>query len=71
MKNEMLTKKPCPVGRWTINQSLCTVCGECIEACLKRLLEIKQDVIVITDEKCCNQCGDCAAACGYNAIKLT
>lgn len=64
---------PMPVGRWTINQSLCTTCCECIAACKRGLLVYveEQDVIIINNEHICNQCGDCVDICGYKAIVLT
>ncbi|MEL5892949.1 hypothetical protein AAE250_05510 [Bacteroides sp. GD17] len=60
-----------PVGRWTINQSKCTTCCECIDACLRGLLALENNVIVMKNEKICDQCGDCASACAYRAIVLT
>lgn len=59
---------PCPVDRWTIDYGRCVVCGECVDACRKRLIKIKDKIIVMDDSGGCNQCGDCSAACGYHAI---
>lgn len=64
---------PMPVGRWTIIQSVCTTCCECIDACKLGLLAFvsEANVIVINKEYLCTQCGDCADVCGYKAIVLT
>lgn len=64
---------PMPVGRWTINQSVCIGCCECVDACRRGLLFfVKEErVIIIKNEHICNQCGDCVDACGYYAIVLT
>lgn len=60
-----------PITRWTIDQSKCTTCCECVDACLLGLLKYVKNVIVIEHENWCTQCGDCAAACGQRAIVLT
>lgn len=64
---------PMPVGRWTINQSKCTTCCECVDACGRGLLyfDNKNKVICIREENNCDQCGDCASVCSYRAIVLT
>lgn len=60
-----------PKFRWKIDSKKCTLCGECIEACSIGLLEEKDEMIIINNERGCTQCGDCAAACGHYAIVLT
>lgn len=60
-----------PKTQWTIDHKKCTVCGECIDACKIRLLEIKNKRIIIIDQFSCNWCGDCANACASEAIVLT
>lgn len=62
---------PCPVDRWTINIKKCILCLECVDACTRGLLEEKDNMITINNERLCNQCGDCVAVCGYYAITLT
>lgn len=56
------------VRRWKIDTDRCTLCGECVYACKRELLEIKDKMVLMEDPGGCNQCGDCAAACGYHAI---
>lgn len=60
-----------PKTQWTIDHKKCTVCGECVDACKIRLLEIKNKRIIIIDQFSCNWCGDCADACASEAIVLT
>lgn len=60
-----------PQTLWTINYKKCTVCGECVDACLRSLLKIMKNKIVITSQTDCNWCGDCANACASDAIVLT
>ena len=59
------------IEKWRIDYSLCNRCGECIDACGRRLLTFEDKKIVITKETSCTQCGDCTAACGPRAITLT
>lgn len=65
--------EPGPVGRWTINRSVCTGCCECVDACRTGLLYYVKDqsAIIIKNEHLCTQCGECVDACGYSAIILT
>jgi len=65
------TSEGIPKTQWTIDHKKCTVCGECIDACKIRLLEIKNKRIIIIDQFSCNWCGDCANACASEAIVLT
>lgn len=60
-----------PITLWTINREKCTVCGECVFACLLGLLEIKDDAIVLSSQYACKWCGDCANACPSDAIAFT
>ena len=57
--------------RWTINRALCTGCGECVDVCPKRVLQIKNKQVIIINEGYCPQCGDCAGVCITRAITLT
>ena len=60
-----------PITQWTIDRKKCTVCGECIDACKLRLLDVKNKKIIIIDQFSCDWGGDCASACAYDAIVLT
>lgn len=60
-----------PKTLWTIDRKKCTVCGECVDACLLGLLDIKDDQIVLSSQYSCKWCGDCANACASDAIVLT
>lgn len=62
---------PFPTDRqWQIDPKICTVCGECVDACKRTLLSIKNRTIVMSDINQCNECGDCVAVCGYRAISF-
>lgn len=60
-----------PKFMWTIDYKKCTVCGECVDACLRGILSVKDKRIVITSQTDCNWCGDCASACASDTIVLT
>lgn len=60
-----------PKMKWTIDYSKCNVCGECIDACKRGLLKIKDKRIIIINQYDCNWCGDCASVCASDAIDLT
>ena len=54
----------------TIDDELCTVCGQCEEVCLVKLLEEGEEVINIVKPEWCNLCGHCVAICPVDAITV-
>lgn len=70
-KTVVLTDDEMPKTMWTIDQKKCTVCGECIDACMRGILKVKNKTIIITSQTDCNWCGDCAGVCASRAIVLT
>jgi ferredoxin len=52
-----------------INQSLCVLCGACIESCPTGALSIAGERILL-DEGLCSYCGDCEGICPEGAIAL-
>ncbi|WP_455638806.1 4Fe-4S dicluster domain-containing protein [Parabacteroides sp.] len=60
-----------PKTMWTIDMSKCTLCGECVDACKRGILKIKDKRVIITSQIDCNWCGDCASVCASDAIELT
>ena len=65
------TGQDIPITLWTIDRSKCNVCGECVDACKRGILKVKDKTIVISSQWDCNWCGDCAGACASDAIELT
>ncbi|HML37644.1 MAG TPA: 4Fe-4S binding protein [Bacillota bacterium] len=55
---------------YVIDPSLCTGCGECLDACPEDAIEGKDRFIHIIDEDLCIKCGKCVPACPENAIKF-
>ena len=47
----------------------CDGCGDCVERCYMRAIEIKDGVAVISEK--CRACGRCASACPPRAIKVS
>lgn len=60
-----------PKTLWTIDYKKCTVCGECVDACMRGLLKVKEKRIIMTSQIDCNWCGDCSDICASRAIVLT
>lgn len=53
-----------------VNDSLCTGCNRCIEACDPDSLELREGVAVLVwPDRCCSQ-GECAAACLDGAMRM-
>jgi DNA-directed RNA polymerase subunit D len=48
----------------------CDLCGECVEACPKNILEISSKKLKVTDEKECVLCIQCMEVCELDAIKV-
>jgi NAD-dependent dihydropyrimidine dehydrogenase PreA subunit len=51
----------------SIDESLCTGCGQCIEICRPGALSVKNGVSVV-DEAACRGCLACASMCPVGAI---
>jgi nitroreductase/NAD-dependent dihydropyrimidine dehydrogenase PreA subunit len=53
-----------------IDEELCTLCGQCVEVCLGKILEQGEDIIDIAKPEWCNLCGHCVAICPVDAIRV-
>jgi ferredoxin len=53
-----------------VNKDLCVGCGECLEICKFRGMEM-HDGIAEVNQKRCLGCGRCEQICQNNAIKIT
>ena len=47
----------------------CNGCGLCVEACIFKAIEVKNDVAIVGEE--CKGCGRCVTACKRKAISIT
>jgi len=48
----------------------CDLCGECIQACPRNILEISKRKLTVTNEKECILCNSCVEACDLGAINV-
>ena len=48
----------------------CTMCGDCVNTCTVRALEMDQSGRVIVEPSYCVYCGGCAVTCGEGAITM-
>ncbi len=66
------------MGLITVDAEKCTYCGNCLEECPFRLLEMKtkkslptqKEIEVRTAEERCVNCGHCMAVCPVGALTL-
>ena len=66
------------MNRVTFNVDLCKGCGLCVDACPKKIIALKADVLNkkgyhpagITDQEKCIACAMCAAMCPDVVIKV-
>ena len=56
------------MSRMRVDQELCILCGQCVEACPFNGVELRADTIEFTDS--CRLCRVCIKACPVNAIWL-
>lgn len=47
----------------------CNGCGLCVEACIFKAIEVKNDVAIVGEE--CKGCGRCVTSCKRKAISIT
>ena len=50
--------------------ALCTLCGQCVDACPEGALRLTPDRQLVIDQDTCQYCGDCEGICPYGAIRL-
>ena len=53
-----------------IDRERCTLCGSCIDDCVRRILVEGDDCVRVTDPSMCIMCGHCKAICPEDAVSL-
>lgn len=54
----------------SIDLKKCKGCGKCVQKCVKKILKIENDKLVMSDPLACNVCLQCVDACPEGAIKV-
>ena len=55
----------------TINTKKCDTCGECVKTCSKKILQVKDGKLAITEILKCTLCRDCVKTCPKDAINVS
>jgi nitroreductase/NAD-dependent dihydropyrimidine dehydrogenase PreA subunit len=55
----------------TIDEKKCTLCGECVPVCVRRILQKGETSVEILDPAMCLTCGHCKAVCPTDAFQFT
>ena len=53
-----------------IDESKCNLCGKCVEACPRNILEIKNNKLTTKDIEKCSMCKSCVEKCDKDAINV-
>jgi MinD superfamily P-loop ATPase len=53
-----------------IDRKKCTLCGECIDACMAHAIAIQDDRVIFIKPDLCNYCADCEGVCSQGAIRV-
>jgi DNA-directed RNA polymerase subunit D len=53
-----------------INQKKCTQCKKCVNACLKKVLQMNGDNLHIVDDDNCTLCRECENICPEDAVRV-
>jgi len=48
----------------------CDVCAKCVQSCVKKILRVESNKLILTDPFECNMCLQCVEVCPKNAIKV-
>jgi nitroreductase/NAD-dependent dihydropyrimidine dehydrogenase PreA subunit len=55
----------------TIDEQKCTLCGECVPICVRRILQMGESSVEIIDPGMCLYCGHCKAVCPADAFQFS
>ncbi len=55
----------------TIDEQKCTLCGECVPICVRRILQKGERSVEILDPALCLYCGHCKAVCPADAFQFS
>lgn len=55
----------------TIDEQKCTLCGECVPVCVRRILQKGETSVQILDPAMCLFCGHCKAVCPADAFQFS
>jgi nitroreductase/NAD-dependent dihydropyrimidine dehydrogenase PreA subunit len=55
----------------TIDEKKCTLCGECVPVCVRRILQKGETSVEILDPAMCLYCGHCKAVCPADAFQFS
>jgi nitroreductase/NAD-dependent dihydropyrimidine dehydrogenase PreA subunit len=55
----------------TIDEQKCTLCGECVPVCVRRILQKGETSVEILDPALCLYCGHCKAVCPADAFQFS
>jgi DNA-directed RNA polymerase subunit D len=53
-----------------LDAKLCDACGKCVERCPRKILELSDGKLKITDVEKCTMCRACVEACPKGALKI-
>jgi nitroreductase/NAD-dependent dihydropyrimidine dehydrogenase PreA subunit len=55
----------------TIDEQKCTLCGECVPVCVRKILQMGKTSVEIIDPAMCLYCGHCKAVCPADAFQFS
>ena len=55
----------------SIDETKCTVCGECVKMCPSEVYKIENGRLVVGNADDCSNCQSCIAVCEPGAITIT
>ncbi|WP_456418622.1 ATP-binding protein [Methanocaldococcus infernus] len=53
-----------------INYQKCGYCGACVGVCEPMVLQLMENMVVVTNENKCKKCKACEIVCPLDAIKV-
>jgi NAD-dependent dihydropyrimidine dehydrogenase PreA subunit len=53
----------------TVNEELCTGCGECVNSCPAQIFKLENNKSVVGNDECLG-CQGCVAVCPVAAVKV-